>query len=65
MTSVKGDGQQQEQGLSGSDVTAYFSLALAAVLQRRPLVFAVLLAGATPTVKEELLQSALLQTAIA
>lgn len=47
MTSVKGDGQQQEQDPSGSDASTYFSLVLRAVLQRRPLVFAVLLVGAT------------------
>ena len=31
MTSVRGDGQQQEQDLSGSDASTYFSLALRAV----------------------------------
>lgn len=47
MTSVKGDGQQEEQDLSGSDTRT----SLAAVLQRRLRVFVVhlykLLAGGT------------------
>lgn len=38
MTSVKGDGQQQEQEISGLDMSTYFSCSLTAVLQGRPLV---------------------------